>query len=238
MIKPALFVDCDCENGERWYETKELKELKVCHICRGKGKLVVSEGFVKYQMALLSRCVDYCWKILKHQTPLPSVYFYILSKPCEKCDYGYWWEKINDKLYKKVHCTCNNGIIAPRVKDVYDTIFQEYLEYKEYRKQWKEIIKDKEYFKEEYRQQYEPIRVEGHKWICVRCANFLDGTEDTNDTCNGCANETGYEENESYFVPHTDRSMRWYDRWKYRFDIAYKKEVGEDDLSKMREGNA
>ena len=237
MLQPNLFVDCHCQNGERWYETKELKELKSCHICRGKQKLVVSEGFIKYQIALLGRYIDYFWKILKHQLPLPASYYLNLAKKCDKCNGGFNWEKVNDKLYKKIHCSmCDSGIIAPRNKEIYDIIFKNYLNYKEYRNKWKDILRSKEYFKEEYKE-YEFIRVEGYKWVCVRCANFLDGTENANDTCNGCANETGCSENESWFVPYIDRSMNWYDKYKYRYDIAFRDEARrkekENDMSKV-----
>ena len=232
-----LIACVDCQGkGERiyrYYDKKEkvrIEEIKTCKTCNGKGKVVRKKTYYKYRLLELIRLTDYYWKILKHKIPLPIEYLYNPTDECAACNgTGFIENRIQSEdgkktVIKEVKCNkCKGSGIVKTIKDMYGEIFNSYINCKKQKQEIKEILKNKEWEKDEYKEykEYFPIK---HFQVCIRCSNYLDGTDNMGgmNSCCGCVNECGSNDNGySYFVPINDKAKEWYNNGGYKFNLCY-----------------
>jgi|GEM_PF-4212738 len=236
-----LILCKDCQGkGERvyhYYDKKrkiQIEEVKTCKTCNGKGKVVRRRVYYEYKLLKLIRLTDYYWKILNHKIKIPIKYWYDCAKTCHACrGNGFIKIKIESEDSKKTiiqqteceKCKGNGIAYTKTVKDMYNEIFNSYIDCKTQKQKIKEILKNKEWEKDEYKEykEYFPSKQEQ---VCVRCINYLDGTDGMGgmDTCCGCVNESELNDNGySYFQPVNEKAKKWYNNGGYKYNLCYDK---------------
>ena len=214
-----------CEGkGEKWIYGSDTKELGVCEECNGKGKVLLVNEHLIYKLESANRYINLFWDILKHKMSLDyeimGWFEHKLTKTCEECNgKGDWWEKVSDTKEVKVKCQACKGYgkIEPTKKDYYNAIFQKYLDYKQIRNKCREMLDNKEWGKEEFKD-YKPKRKYGSSWVCVKCEYLFV------QCCTGC---TPYCCNSSMctdtvgFAPINERAKQWYNNGGYKLNLNY-----------------
>lgn len=229
----------DCNGkGERNYcyfnsKTRtKVEKLNTCKTCRGKGTVVKKKSYFLHELLKTKRQIDYYWKILKHQISIPNEYLYDSTETCSNCGGS---GSINNKIIsedgkttitKYVKCdNCNGkGIVNIKsIREIYDEIFNNYLNAKKYKKELFNILDEQEWKNPEYKE-YREYLPDKSMEVCIRCSKYLDGTDGMGgaDSCCGCVNESMCNENGySYFTPINEKAREWYNKGGYKCNLCY-----------------
>jgi len=208
----------------------EVHKKVVCKECGGKGTTVARYTGCVYEYVHNKRLADHYWKMLKHESPIPYWYFSNSCENCNECRGRGEIEEIThtdgveERVYHKCK-TCNGeGIIHTKTtKQIYEDIFQKYLESKNFRNYYKTALKNKEWIDSKY-DEFKDYIPHGYWQVCVRCEKNNDGTDGDGgmDTCCGCVNESMCNENGySYFKPYNEAAKLWYNNGGFKLNICY-----------------
>ena len=228
-----LLIGCKRCNGKGtdkkyYYDNKsntEIVEEITCTQCGGIGTTVKKGHYLSYDLMSTKWELDIAWKTLKHELDIPTHYFYNSTKDCKECNgLGYIEHKNvdgNKTFIKKVKCSnCDGeGIIHTKTtKDIYNEIFNTYLNLKKQRNEINDLLKNKAWEDEIYTS-YKEAHPNGYWEVCIRCSNYFDSIENLN-ACRGCTNESMIPENGCHFDPVDEGARKWF------IDKGYKKCIG------------
>lgn len=228
-----LFIKCEHCDGtgkvrqENFIDKNtRIVENITCDECNGIGYLIKKGHYLSYDLIHTKREINYYWDILKHNIRLPCEYTYDIKKECSKCNgYGYTETQIEDgnkKIFKRTECDLCHGkkyIYTKTIKDVYEEIFQKYLQLKQDKTDIIKALKEK-VWKNHLYNSFEEAHPCGYWEVCIRCKTYFDSIENINACC-GCTNESMIPENGCYFDPIDEGANEWFKTKGYKKCIGY-----------------
>lgn len=223
-----LLQECDYCEGEKkeWVQVENGRERADCTRCNGKGKLLLGQEYIKYQIAYLNRHIPYLWRILKHELEIPYEYMYDAYDECSHCNgLGKWLVRVSEDREDEVSCEhCHGAGSWQKGKDdIYKEIFVEFLENKKRKEEYIKVLENQEYKYDLY-EGYNEEKPSATEWVCVKCTNFLDGTDGQGgmDSCSGCVNESMcWTGDNIYFKPINENAKQWYNNGGFKRNLSF-----------------